>query len=167
MELTEQKEDLFLDNFVYIGNYSYLPVMPYFNDYLIQNITIEDSLKASFTESSLNILEEYPYELAHCDLLFYKKKKCYRVDQKCIDDCSLEKYFMEYYIDDKNKKLICNLKSKDDLKNQKCSSIYGNVFYKELIEPKNLNEYIQTKDMQKLLLLNPSPSLNLIHEQFF
>ena len=163
IELTEQKEDLFLDNFVYIGNYSYLPVMPYFNDYLIQNITIEDSLKASFTEISLNILKGYPYELAYCDLLFYNKKKCYRVDQGCFDDCSLEKYFMEYYIDDKNKKLICNLKSTDDLKNQKCSSIYGNVFYKEFIEPKNLNEYTQSKDMQKLLLLNPSPKCSKSH----
>ena len=163
LNLTEQKEDLFSDNFIYIGNYSYLPAMPYFNDYLMQNITIEDSLKSSFTEISLNILEEYPYELAHCDLLFYRKKKCYRVDQKCIDDCSLERYFMEYYIDEKNKKLICNLKTKDDLKNQKCSSLYGNVFYHEFIESKNFNEYIQDRDVQQLLLLKPSPKCPKSH----
>ena len=155
--LTQQKEDLFSEHFINIGNYSFWPVMPYFNDYLIKEYSIDDSLKSSFTEITLNLLAEYPYEVAHCDLFFYKRKKCFRVDQKCIDDCSLEKYFMEYYIDEKNKKIICNLNDGKNLINQKCSSLYGNVNYNEFMEPKKFKEYINSNEVQKLLLLKPSP----------
>ena len=155
--LTQQKEDLFSEHFINIGNYSFWPVMPYFNDYLIKVYSIDDSLKSSFTEITLNLLAEYPYEVAHCDLFFYKRKKCFRVDQKCIDDCSLEKYFMEYYIDEKNKKIICNLNDGKNLINQKCSSLYGNVNYNEFMEPKKFKEYINSNEVQKLLLLKPSP----------
>ena len=155
-ELTKENKDLFVEHFTNIGNYSYWPIMPYFNDYLMKEYSIEESLKSSFTEITLNLMKEYPYELAHCDLLYYKRKKCFRVDQKCLDDCSLEKYFIEYYIDEKNKKLICNLKNGNDLKNQKCGLLYGNVFYEDFIEPKKLNEYMELKETQKLLLLKPS-----------
>ena len=156
INLTEQKENSFLDNFLYIGNYSYWPLMPYFNDYFAKNISLEDSLKSSFTEITLSLLEEYPYEVGHCDLFFYKGKKCFRVDQKCMEDWSSDNYFMEYYIDEKNKKLICNLKNGNDLKNQKCGLLYGNVNYEEFMEPKKFREFIHSKNMQKLLLLKPS-----------
>ena len=156
IELTKQNQDIFLENFMNIGNYSYWPEMPYFNDYLIKSYSIEDSLKSSFTEITLNLMSQYPYEIAHCDLLFFKRKKCFRVDQKCLDDCSLEKYFMEYYIDEKNKRFICNLKNGNDLKNHKCGALYGNVFYEEFMEPKKLKEYMELKGMQKLLLLKTS-----------
>ena len=157
MELTTQNKDIYLDHFSNIGNYSYWPIIPNLNDYLIKEYSIEESLKSSFSEITLNVLREYPYDLAQCDLLFYKRKKCFRVDQKCLDDCSLEKLFMEYYIDEKNKRIICNLKNINDLKNQKCGVLYGNVIYEELMEPKKLNEYMESKVTQKLLLLKPSP----------
>ena len=157
MDITDQDKNTYLRQFKNIGNYSYWPKMPYFNDYFGINNSIEDSLQLSFTEISLNLLAEYPYEVAHCDLLFYKRKKCFRVDQKCLDVCSMEKYFMEYYIDESNKKLICNLKNKNDIKNKKCGSIYGNVFYKDLMEPKKLKEYTESEQIQKILLLKPSP----------
>ena len=163
IELTQQNQDIFLENFMNIGNYTYWPEMPYFNDYLIKSYSIEDSLKSSFTEITLNLMSQYPYEIAHCDLLFFKRKKCFRVDQKCLDDCSLEKYFMEYYIDEKNKRLICNLKNGNDLKNHKCGTLYGNVFYEEFMEPKKLKEYMELKDMQKLLLLKTSPKCPKSH----
>ena len=157
MNLTKQDEITFYDNFLYIGNYSYWPVMPYFNDYLSKEYKKEDSIKLSFTEITLNLLTEYPYEVSHCDLLYYKRKKCFRIDQKCLDDCSIEKYFIEYYIDEKNRRLICNLKTGDDLKNQKCGYLYGNVNYHEFMESKNFKENINSNEIQKLLLLNPSP----------
>ena len=161
--LTNINPDLYLEHFMNIGNYSYWPEMPYFNDYFRKNNNIEDSVKLSFTEITINLLSEYPYDVALCDLLFYKRKKCFRVDQKCIDDCNFEKYFMEYYIDENNKKLICNLKTKEDLKNQKCGSLYGNVFYKDFIEPKKFNEFIESKQEQKILLLRPSPKCPTPH----
>ena len=161
--LTGQKDDLFSENFINIGNYSYWPVMPYFNDYLMKEYSIDDSLKSSFSEITLNLLSEYPYEVAHCDLFFYKGKKCFRVDQKCMDDCSSEKYFIEYYLDEKNKRLICNLNDGNNLKNQKCSLMYGNVIYTEFMEPKKFNEYIRLNNEQKLLLLKPSPKCPTPH----
>ena len=163
MDLTKQDELKFYDNFLYIGNYSNWPVMPYFNDYLSKEYTKEDSIKLSFTEITLNLLVEYPYEVPHCDLLYYKGKKCFRIDQKCFDDCSIEKYFLEYYIDEKNKRLICNLKTGDDLKNQKCGKFYGNVNYHEFMETKSFKDNINSNEMQKLLLLKPSPKCPTPH----
>ena len=157
MNLTEQNETKYYDNFLFIGNYSYWPVIPYFNDYLSKEYTKEDAIKLSFTEITLNLLAEYPYEVSHCDLFYYKRKKCFRIDQKCLDDCSIEKYFIEYYIDDENKRLICNIKTRDDLKNQKCGYLYGNVNYHEFMETKNFKENINSNEVQKLLLLKPSP----------
>ena len=157
IELTENKNNSSLEHFMNIGNFSYWPKMEYFNDFFVKGYSKDDSLKTSFTEITLSLLSEYPYEVAHCDLFFYRRKKCFRVDQKCIDDCSSEKYFTEYYIDEKNKKIVCNLKSGNDLKNQKCGKLYGNVFYKDLVESNKLNEFTESKEIQKLLLLKPSP----------
>ena len=156
IELTNNKNNSYLEYFLNLGNSSYWPEMTNFNDVLVKEYSENDSLKNSFTEITLSLLSEYPYEISHCDLFFYRKKKCFRVDQKCIDDCSSEKYFTEYYIDAKNKKIICNLKSGKDLINQKCGKLFGNVFYKDLFEPKNLKEFTESKEMQKLLLLKPS-----------
>ena len=71
--------------------------MPYFYDYLSEK---NNYLESSFTEITLNILQEYPYEISKCDLLYFynynTKKICMRIDQKCISDCEIEKKFMEY-----------------------------------------------------------------------
>jgi len=163
VDITAQDKNAYLNYFKNIGKFPFWPKMPYFNDYFEKNNTMKDSLQLSFTEITLNLLAEYPYEVAHCDLLFYERKKCFRVDQKCVDVCSMEKYFMEYYIDEKNKRLICNLKNKNDLKNRKCGSLYGNVFFKDSMEPKKLKEYTESKQIQKILLLKPSPKCPNTH----
>ena len=144
------------DNFTNIGN-SYWIDMPYFNDYLSEKKSFLDS---SFTEMTLNILEEYQYDVSKCDLIYKyiynNRKKCVRVDQKCIDVCDLEKMFMEYYIDDKNKKIICNLNDKKFLLNKQCSKLYGNVFFDEYFEPKKMKEFLSSRKSQNLLMLKPS-----------
>ena len=146
-------------NFSNIGKPSFYPDMPYFNDFLIEDKNSKKFLESSFTEITLNILEEYPFEVAKCDLLYNynynNKKKCIRVDQKCIDICSFEKMFMEYYIDDKNKKIICNLNDRKFLLNKQCSNLYGNTFFDEYFEPKKLNEFLSSKKEQNLLTLKP------------
>ena len=146
-------------NFSNIGKTPFYPDMPYFNDFLIEDKNTIKFLESSITEITLNILEEYPYEVAKCDLLYNynynNKKKCIRVDQKCIDICSFEKMFLEYYIDDKNKKIICNLNDKNNLINKQCSNLYGNTFFDEYFEPKKMNEFLSSKKQQNLLTLKP------------
>ena len=148
-------------NFANIGKPSTWPDIVYFNDFLSEKNNSNYFLESSFTEITLNVLEEYPYEISKCDLLYNynynNKKKCVRVDQKCLKPCSLEKMFMEYFIDDKNKKIICNLNDKNFLLNKQCSNLYGNVFFDEYFEPKKMNEYLSSKKTQNLLMLNPSP----------
>ena len=153
--------ELYSSNFANIGKPSTWPDMPYFNDYLSEKKNSDYFLESSFTEITLNVLEEYPYEISKCDLLYNynynNKKKCLRVDQKCIYPCSLEKMFMEYYIDDKNGKIICNLNDKNFLLNKQCSNLYGNVFFDEYFEPEKMDKYLSSKKTQNLLMLNPSP----------
>ena len=148
-------------NFSNIGKPTFWPDVPYLNDYLCKKNNSDYFLKSSFTEITLNVLEEYPYEVAKCDLLYNfkynNKKKCLRVDQKCLRPCSLEKMFMGYYIDDKNKKIICNLNDKNFLLNKQCSNLYGDVFFDEYFEPRNMIKYLSSKKNQNLLMLNPSP----------
>ena len=145
------------NNFINIGNPSNWPDMPYFYDYLSEK---NNCLESSFTEITLSILEEYPYEISKCDLLnFYNyntKKICLKVDQKCINDCDLENKFMEYYFDDKNQKIICNLNDKNSLLNKQCSSLYGNTYYNKYFEPKKLEDFLISKKQQNLLMLKPS-----------
>ena len=146
----------YYDYFGDIGKYSSWPEMPYFNDYLSKKKF--NSLDSSFTEITLNLLDEYPYEVQKCDLLYnydYFKKRCLRVDQKCIDICSFEHKFLEYYIDEKNKKFICNLNDNVHLMNKKCSNLYGNVYYNEYFEINNVNKFLEAKKSQNLLLLKP------------
>ena len=130
--------------------------MPLFNDYFSKNNF--NNLDSSFTEITLNLLDQYPYDVPKCDLLYntdYNKKRCLRVDQKCIDVCDYEKKFMEYFIDEKNKKIVCNLNDKNNLMNKKCSNLYGNIYYNEYFETKNLNTFLDSKKSQNLLLLKP------------
>ena len=153
--------ELYSSNFANIGKPSTWPDMPYFNDYLSEKKNSDYFLESSFTEITLNVLEEYPYEISKCDLLYNynynNKKKCLRVDQKCMYPCSLEKMFMEYFIDDKNGKIICNLNDKNFLLNKQCSNLYGNVFFDEYFEPEKMDKYLSSKKTQNLLMLNPSP----------
>ena len=144
------------NNFTNIGK-SYWPAMPYFNDYISEK---KSFLESSFTEITLNILEEYQYDVSKCDLIykyiFNNRRKCVRVDQKCIESCDLEKMFMEYYIDDKNKKIVCNLNDRKFLLNKQCSTLYGNVFFEEDFEPKKMKKFLSSRKNQNLLMLKPS-----------
>ena len=145
------------NNFINLGEHVYLPDMPYFYDYLSEK---NNYLESSFTEITLNILQEYPYEISKCDLLYFynynTKKKCLRVDQKCISDCEIEKKFMEYYFDEKNKKIICNLNNKKNILNKQCSMFYGYTFFDEYFEPNKLDEFLKSRKKQNLLMLKPS-----------
>ena len=163
----------FADNLSNIGNPSNWPDMPYFNDFLSEKNGTENwFLLSSFTEITLNVLEEYPYEVSKCELLYNynynNKKKCLRINQKCIDICEYEKLFMEYYIDDKNKKIVCNLNDKKNLLNKQCSTRYGNVLFDEYYEPNNMKKYLSAKKEQNILMLKPSPKCkNNLRTVFF
>ena len=56
------------NNFINLGEHVCLPDMPYFYDYLSEK---NNYLESSFTEITLNILQEYPYEISKCDLLYF------------------------------------------------------------------------------------------------
>ena len=169
INLVNISNEQFFQNFSDIGKSYIWPDMPYFNDFLTKS---NNNLESSFTEITLNIIKEYPYNLAKCDLLYNyqynNKKQCIRIDQKCVDDCSYEKMFLEYYIDEKNKKLVCNLNSRNNLLNKQCSKLYGNVLFDEFYQFNNMNKYLKVKEKQKLLMLNPSPKCkNNIKTIFF
>ena len=171
--LVNINKEQYSENFSSIGKPSNWPDMPYFNDYLSSKNDTENSfLLSSFTEITLKVLEEYPYQVSKCDLLYYynydSEKKCARIDQKCIHDCQLEKMFMEYYIDDKNKKIVCNLNDQKNLLNKQCSTRFGNVFFDEYYEPKTMDKFLRAKKEQNLLMLKPSPKCkNNLRTVFF
>lgn len=154
-EFTQITNKKIIDRFREFGNKTFWPNMEYFDDYLQEGYTSRESLKLSFTEITLNLLREYNYDLSLCDI-FYYKNKCLRFDRKCKTSDELNGYFLEYFIDETKKRLICNLKNETNIKKRMCGIHYGHVFYEDEIKYTRLNPFLKSKGVQNLLMLNPS-----------
>ena len=134
------------------------------NDYGIKDIMTSDFDEFSpITELTINTFNDLQiYSINKCDVLKYKAGfghgfSCLRPDMKCINEKDLnDKYFMEYVIHNQNWK--CYLNTKDNIKNNQCGILYGNLCNLKL-EYRYCPTYIDIKypyDKNEL----PIPELN-------
>ena len=99
---------------------------------------IKDIMSSSFdeysplTELTANAFNDLGiYSINNCDILKYKAGfgrgfSCLRPDMKCVDQKDLNnKYFLEYAINNQSWK--CYLNTKDNIKNNQCGILYGNL----------------------------------------
>ena len=115
------------------------------------------------TELTINTFNDLQiYSINKCDVLKYKAGfghgfSCLRPDMKCINEKDLnDKYFMEYVIHNQNWK--CYLNTKENIKNNQCGILYGNLCNLKL-EYRYCPTYIDIKypyDKNEL----PIPELN-------
>ena len=110
----------------------------------------------SISEMTLNMMETLGYLVNPCELILYKNK-CYRPNQKCLNDFDYEKYFIYYAIDENRKRWVCFYKTEEHFKNNQCSKDYGILLKKEELNKNLLIDHLRRYDYQKLVLLKPSP----------
>ena len=120
--------------------------------------SVEDTKKtmASISEMTLNMMETLEYKVNPCELLLYKNK-CYRPNQKCLNEFNYEDYYIYYALDEKNKRWVCFYKTEEHFKNNQCSKDYGILVKSVEINKNLLIDYLRNYDYQKLVLLKPSP----------
>ena len=112
----------------------------------------------TITEMTLGAMEKLGYWVNPCELVLYKDK-CYRVNQKCLNNFTYDDYFLEYIPDIKKNRWICYYKTKEHFKKNQCSSDYGILLsYEEINNPVLLDFIRETDDFQNLVLLKPAPS---------
>ena len=88
----------------------------------------EIDIKNDISEASMNLLSDlYFYEISKCEFeLIGKNKKCYKVDQKCLDEKKLNSYFLRYGINQKkHNEIICYLSNSDNIKHNQCGTKYS------------------------------------------
>ena len=103
-----------------------------------KNYGINDIMSTSFneyspvTELTTNTFNDLElYSINNCDVVKYKAGfgrgfSCLRPDMKCIDKKELnDKYFLEYVIHNQSWK--CYLNTKENIKNNQCGILYGNL----------------------------------------
>ena len=111
------------------------------------------------TEMTIGAMEKLGYKVNPCELILYNNK-CYRPNQKCLNDFNYDDYFLEYALDTKNNRWICYYKTEKHFKNKQCSSDYGVLLPEEEINKKLLIDFIRKKDhdFQTIRLLKPARS---------
>ena len=142
-----KSKDKFLD---------FWPTLPNFEDVMKENMTAR-KLLPSVTEMTLNAMENIGYKVSPCELVLYKNK-CYRVNQKCLNDFDYDEYYLQYSLDFKKKRWICYYKTKEHFEKKQCSSNYGFLLDNNEINKKELIDFIRDNDYQQLILLKPAPS---------
>ena len=143
------------------------------NDSLLQDFRSEEiNIKNDISETSMTMLKDmYFYDISKCEFEYIgKNKKCYLVNQKCLDEKELESYYLRYGINQqKNNELICYLSNSDNIKNNQCGKIYSYLLLEKINfcplitkkkTKKETNNYevpdIQYYKNQTLNLLKPS-----------
>ena len=108
------------------------------------------------SEMTIGAMEKLGYKVNPCELILYNNK-CYRPNQKCLNDFNYEEYFLQYSIDPNKKRWICYYKIKDHFKNKQCSSDYGFLLSNKELNKKLLINFLRENNFQTLRLLKPSP----------
>ena len=134
------------------------PAWPHFHDVMKKGMNPIIFLP-SITEMTIGAMEKLGYQVNPCELVLYKNK-CYRVNQKCLNDFSYNDYFLEYSLDIKNKRWICYYKTKEHFKKKQCSNDYGVLLSNNEINKKLLMDFFRTNDddFQTIRLIKPAPS---------
>ena len=153
--------------FVYLSNYkisqsknkekylNFWPSPPKFYD-IMKSIVDYNKIMASISEMTINMMETLGYTVNPCELILYKNR-CFRPNQKCLNEFEYEKYFMYYVLGTKNKRWISYYNTEEHIKNYQCSKDYGVLINYEELYPNLLIDHLRTYDYQRLILLKPSP----------
>ena len=141
------------------------------NDFIVKDFKSEKiDIKGDISESSLNMFNDIQfYSLAKFDYEYIgKKKKCYRVDQKCLNKTQLKNYYLNYGINqEKNNEIVCYLSDADNIKQNKCGTKYSFLLEEKmdicpLISKKKLKEKaIKNNKVPDLYYYN-NQTLNLL-----
>ena len=122
-------------------------------------------ISGDISESSLNMFNDIQfYSLSKFDYEYIgKKKKCYRVDQKCLNKTELKKYYLNYGINqEKNNQIVCYLSNSDNIKQNKCGTKYSFLIEDKMdICPLVSKKNIEAKDIKN----NMIPDLIYYDEQ--
>ena len=135
----------------------------------INDIMSEDIPKnMTITELTINTFNAMNiYSFNECDLLKYKAGfgkgfSCLRPTQDCINETQLNNYFLEYSFYGKTK-IKCFLSTKENIQNDQCGILYGNLINLKL-EYRYCPVYFTIKDTP-LLTTIPIPELDLHEKQ--
>ena len=134
---------------------NFWPSPPKFYD-IMKSVVDTKRYMASISEMTLDIMKALGYNVNPCELIEYNKK-CYRPNQKCLNDFDYENYFIYYSLDIKYKRWICYYQAEEHFKNNQCSKDYGLLLKSEELNKNLLIDYLRKYDNQKLVLLKPSP----------
>ena len=134
----------------------YWPSYWYLSDIMRSKLFIRRE-HSTITEMTLDMMEQLGYKTSPCELLL-QKNKCFRVNQKCLNDFDYDDYYLHYALDNKNKRWICYYKTSNHFKNVQCSSDYGTLINPKEINKNLLIDYLRTREYQKIVMLKPSPS---------
>ena len=141
------------------------PTLTKLDDIMVLNQHQERKFRSlhSISELTLNALESLGYQVNPCELILYKNK-CYRVNQKCLNEFQYENYFLHYTLDHINNRWICYYKNEDHFKNKQCSKDYGVLLFNEEINKKDLLiDFLRKNDFQNIRLLKPAPTCPKSH----
>ena len=144
-------------------------------DFIVKDFRSDDiDIEGDISESSLNFFNDINfYSMSKFDFEFIGHiKKCYRVDQKCLNETQLKNYYLNYGINqNNNNEIICYLSNSDNIKNNQCGIQYSQLIgeksdfcpliskkkiIKKEIKNNNIPDFFYY-DNQTLNLLKPSP----------
>ena len=97
------------------------PTQKKLNDLMSDNISKNGAFAIS--EITLNLMNQIDYNISSCELVLYKKK-CYRANNKCLNDFDYDDYYLYYTLDEKKKKWICYYKTETHFQKNQCSKDY-------------------------------------------
>ena len=123
-------------------------------------------IKGDMSESSMNLFNDIEfYFLNKFDYEYIKTKEkniCYRVDQKCLNETQLKKYYINYGLNiNKNNEIICYLSNKQNIKLNQCG-----IYYSYLIQEKiNFCPLITKEIFNNKINNNEIPDLIYYHNQ--
>ena len=153
--------------FAYLTNYSitsfkkdkyinFWPSLPKFND-LMGPVLNKKNTIVSITEMTLDMMKELGYQVNQCELISYKNR-CFRVNQKCLNDFEYEKYYIHYTLDTIKQRWICFYKTEEHYIKNQCSKDFGFLIKSDEINKNLLIDHLRQYDYQQLVLLKPSPN---------
>ena len=145
-------------------------------DFIVKDFRNEQiDIKYDISESSMNLFNDISfYSTSKCEFEYLttkKNKKCYLVNQECLNEKYFKSYYLSYGINQqKDNEIICYLSNSTNIKNNQCGKKYGKLLdetinicpliRKNRVEPKIKNYEIPELiyyNNQTLNLLKPSP----------
>lgn len=136
-------------------------------NFIVKDFRNEKSdIKGDISEASMNFFNDMEfYSLNIFDYEYIKTNKkniCYRVDQKCLNESELQKYYINYGLNlNKNNEIVCYLSSEENIKLNQCG-----IYYSYLIQEKLDFCPLITKDVSTDKIKNDEiPDLIYYHNQ--